>query len=236
MLQCGDYLGNFYYIPIFQLFPIFATNFLKIIRSRATREPCSNFYIIYIMKDFSIELQSPFSKTNDLGKQYYNPFQNGRVIDITKKEYNTIPLFDNNNDKKDNFKYEALQHIQTPSPLGMLFFSKENMNRIQTELRYTVWIQSGKKHIIGEQSAIELEIIMRAIFLQFSLNQNQKFKEQITYLNKLVLDYCIPNVMSEVEQYLGYLDNVQKLPNPLPLPENLSSAGTKTLRSVTTTF
>jgi hypothetical protein len=188
------------------------------------------------MKDFSIELQSPYAQTNDLGKQYYNPFQNGRVIDITKKEYNTIPLFDNNNDKKDNFKYEALQHIQTPSPLGMLFFSKENMNRIQTELRYTVWIQSGKKHIIGEQSAIELEIIMRAIFLQFSLNQNQKFNEQITYLNKLVLDYCVPNVMSEVEQYLGYLDNVQKLPNPLPLPENLSSAGTKTLRSVTTTF
>jgi len=65
---------------------------------------------------------------------------------------------------------------------------------------------------------------------------NQKFKEQIEYLNKLVLDYCVPNVMSEVEQYLGYLDNVQKLPNPLPLPENLSSAGTKTLRSVTTTF
>jgi len=188
------------------------------------------------MKDFSIELQSPFAQTNDLGKQYYNPFQNGRVIDITKKEYSTIPLFDNNNDKKDNFKYEALQHIQTPSPLGMLFFSKENMNRIQAELRYTVWIQSGKKHIIGEQSAIELEIIMRAIFLQFSLNQNQNFKQQITYLNKLVLDYCVPNVMSEVEQYLGYLDNVQKLPNPIPLPENLSSAGTRTLRSVTTTF
>ena len=54
------------------------------------------------MKDFSIELQSPYAQTNDLGKQYYNPFQNGRVIDITKKEYNTIPLFDNNNDKKDD--------------------------------------------------------------------------------------------------------------------------------------
>ena len=59
---------------------------------------------------------------------------------------------------------------------------------------------------------------------------------QINYLNKLVLDYCVPNVLTEVEQYLGYLDAVQKLPNPLPLPENLSSAGTKTLRSVTTTF
>ena len=50
------------------------------------------------------------------------------------------------------------------------------------------------------------------------------------------MDYCVPNILSEVQQYLGYLDNVQKLPNPLPLPENLSSAGSKTLRSVTTTF
>jgi len=188
------------------------------------------------MKDFSIELQSPYAKTNDLGKQYYNSFQNGRVIDITKETYKTIPLFDGNNDKKDNFKYEALQHIQTPSPLGMLFFSKDNIKVIQMEIRYQVWLQSGKKHIIGDQSSIELEIIMRAIFLQFSLNQNENFKKQISYLNKLVLDYCVTNVLSEVEQYLGYLDNVQKLPNPLPLPENLSSAGTKTLRSVTTTF
>lgn len=188
------------------------------------------------MKDLNIELQSPYANTNDLGKQYYNQFENGRVIDITKTNYKTIPLFDNNNDKKDNFKYEALQHIQQPSPLSYLFFSKHNMDRIQTEMRYEVWMQSGKKYVIGRQSEIELEVIMRAIWLQYSLNQDKDFKKQINYLNKLVLDYCVPNVLSEVQQYLGYLDNVQKLPNPLPLPENLSSAGTKTLRSVTTTF
>jgi hypothetical protein len=189
-------------------------------------------YQLYIMKDIYMELQS----SADYGKQYYNQFQNGRVVSITNKNYKTIPMFDQNNDTKDNFKYEALQHVQTPSTLSMLFFSQNNIDRIQKEMRYTVWIQSGKKYIIDNQSPIELEIVMRAIFLQYSLNQNQDFGKQITYLNKLVLDYCVPNIMSEVQQYLGYLDNVQKLPNPLPLPENLSSAGSKTLRSVTTTF
>ena len=77
---------------------------------------------------------------------------------------------------------------------------------------------------------------MRAIYLQYSLNQDKDFGKQINYLNNLVLSYCVPNILTEVEQYLGYLDNVQKLPNPLPLPENISSAGSKTLRSVTTTF
>lgn len=188
------------------------------------------------MKEFNIELQQPYSKTNDLGKQYYNQFENGRVTNVTEKNYSTIPMFANDNDKKDNFKYEALQHIQTPSRLSLLFFSKENIEVIQNDLRYQVWIQSGKKYVVDKQSPIELEIVMRAIFLQYSLNQDKDFKKQINYLNKLVLSYCVPNVISMVEQYLGYLDNVQKLPNPLPLPENLSSAGTRTLRSVTTTF
>jgi hypothetical protein len=184
------------------------------------------------MKDLGIELQSPA----DYGKQYYNQFQNGRVVNITNKHFKTIPMFDQNNDLKDNFKYEALQHIQTPSTLSMLFFSKENINKIQVEMRYTVWIQSGKKYIVDNQSSIELEIVMRAIYLQYSLNQDKDFGKQINYLNNLVLSYCVPNILTEVEQYLGYLDNVQKLPNPLPLPENISSAGSKTLRSVTTTF
>jgi len=188
------------------------------------------------MRDLSIELQAPFSQTNDMGKQYYNQFQNGRVVDITNQNFKTIPLFEHNNDKLDNFKYEALQHIQQVSPLSMLFFSRDNIDRIQEQMRYQVWLQSGKKYVVDKQSPIELEVIMRAIWLQYSLNQDKDFRKQIEYLNKLVLDYCVPNVLTEVEGYLGYLDNVQKLPNPLPLPENLSSAGTKTLRSVTTTF
>jgi len=180
------------------------------------------------MKELNMELQSPYAKTNDLGKQYYNQFENGLVTNVTQKTYSTIPLFGNDNNKKDNFKYEALQHIQTPSRLSLIFFSEDNIDRIQNEMRYQVWIQSGKKYVIEKQSPIELEIIMRAIFLQYSLNQDKDFGKQINYLNKLVLSYCIPNIMTEVEQYLGYLDNVQKLSNPLPLPENLSSAGTKT--------
>ena len=45
------------------------------------------FYIKYIiMKDISMELQSGA----DYGKQYYNQFQNGRVVSITNKNYKTI--------------------------------------------------------------------------------------------------------------------------------------------------
>ena len=172
----------------------------------------------------------------DLEKNPYNAFENGRVIEITNKNYKSFDLFSQNNNKNNNFKTEALKGIQQDSTLSFLFFSNVNMERIQNLLRYEIWLRSGKKYVIGKQSPIELEIVMRSVYLQYSKNLNCKFKEQINDLNKLVLNYCIPNILQEVQTYLGYLDDVQQLPNPIELPQNLSSAGTKTLRSVTTTF
>ena len=180
--------------------------------------------------------QQLFGNTNDLGKQYFNQFQNGRVTNITAKNYKTFPMFGQNNNKKNNFKNEALKGIQQDSPLSFLFLSKDNMNIIQNKLRYDIWLKSGKKYIIDKQSPIDLEIVMRSIYLQYSQNLNCKYNEQIDKLNDLVLEYAVPQVFIEVEQYLGYLDYVEKMPNPISLPQNLSSAGTKTLRSVTTTF
>ena len=173
---------------------------------------------------------------NDSGKNYFNQFQNGRVVDITKQHYNKLPPFTNNNNNNNSFKNEALKGIQQDSTLSFLFFSNDNMSTVQKLIRYHVWLQSSKKWIIGDQSAIELEIVMRSIYLQYSENLNCKFREQINKLNSLVTNYCVSNVLAEVQQYLGYLDNVQNLPNPIPLPQNLSTSGTKTLRSVTTTF
>ena len=181
-------------------------------------------------------LQQPYSATNDMSKQYFNQFQNGRVVDITKKPYKTFQMFDQNNNKNNNFKNEALRGIQQDSALSFLFLSEDNMEVIQRKLRYEIWLRSGKKYIIERQSPIDLEIIMRSIYLQYSQNLNCKYNEQIDKLNALVLEYAVPQVFIEVEQYLGYLDYVQKMPTPIELPQNLSSAGTKTLRSVTTTF
>ena len=54
-------------------------------------------------------------------------------------------------------------------------------------------------------------------------------KEQIEELNSMILEYCIPNILSEVEQYLSYKQNVSSLPQPMERPQSLSSAGSKTL-------
>ena len=76
---------------------------------------------------------------------------------------------------------------------------------------------------------MQLQVIMRSMYLQFSQNLNTNIKEQIIELNRLVEEYCIPKILSEIEQYIGYKKDVNNLPVPLDRSENLSIKGTKTL-------
>lgn len=161
-------------------------------------------------------------------------FQNGRVITTNQplKDLNMIE----NNKTLNNFQVEALYGIQETTQLNQLYFSKKNMSLIQDKIRYEVFLKTEKKHIIDKQSDVELEIIMRSIYLQHSPNLPNQIKEQIKYLNELVSNWCVEKIIPEIYQYVGYLKEVEYMPVPLEHPVNLSSKGTKNLRSVTTTF
>jgi len=165
----------------------------------------------------------------------YNQFQNGRVT-LSDEIIKDMKMFDNENKTKNNFQVEALYGIQETSTLNQLFFSKKNMDNIQNMIRYTVYEKSSKKFIIDRQSDVELEIIMRSIYLQHSPNLPNKIKEQITYLNSLVSNWCAEQIIPEVNQYQGYIKEIEYMPVPIDLPLNLSSKGSRSLRSVTTTF
>ena len=162
-------------------------------------------------------------------------FQNRRVVNISEKPTEWFQLFDNNEPNKD-FTNQALYGIQNCSPLSKAFFSKANVELVQDMIRYNVYIKSDKKYIIGPQSNIELEVIMRSIYLQNSRNLPFKIREQIKELNSMVVHNSTPRILSSLSQYLGFLYRVENLPTPIELPKNLSSAGTRLLRSVTSTF
>jgi hypothetical protein len=172
----------------------------------------------------------------DPQKNYTNQFQNGRVENVNSEVYKNFPMFYGNNNDNNSFKSEALKGIQQESVLSNLFFSNPNMKIIQDEIRYGVWLKSGKKYKVDAQDLLQIELVMRAIYLQYSKNLDYNYRQQIQELNYLVQEYCIPKVFAETQQYLGYLDDIQKLPQPIPLPDNVSAKGTKSLRSLTTTF
>ena len=165
----------------------------------------------------------------------YNQFQNGRVT-LNKNENIKDMSMSDNNGVKNNFQVEALYGIQETSTLNQLFFSKKNMEYIQDKIRFNVYEKSNKKYIIDKQSDVELEIVMRSIYLQHSPNLPNKTKEQIEYLDGLVVNWCSEKILPEVNQYLGYIKEIEYMPSPIDLPLNLSSKGSRTLKSVTTTF
>tara|TARA_Y100001935_G_C16928332_1_gene324173 strand:- start:39 stop:554 length:516 start_codon:yes stop_codon:yes gene_type:complete len=160
---------------------------------------------------------------------------NGRVVKINNKSMGKMPLFYGNKITC-NFKNTAIQGIQTVSKLSQLYFSEENFENVQQQIRYNVWIASNKKYQISKQSPIELEIVMRSMYLQHSKNLNCKFQEQIKSLNELVINWCVPRILSEIQQYVGYINDVENLPMPIDRPTNISNKGTKVLKSVTDTF
>lgn len=162
-------------------------------------------------------------------------FQNGRIT-LDKRDIKDMKMIDNENEKMNNFQVEALYGIQETSVLNQLYFSKKNMDNVQNMIRYNVYLKSENKFVIDKQSDIELEIIMRSIYLQHSVNLPNKIKEQINYLNELVRDWCTEQILPEITQYFGYIKEIEYMPIPIDLPLNLSSKGSRSLRSVTTTF
>jgi hypothetical protein len=175
---------------------------------------------------------SEFKKINLI-----NQVENGRVINIDNIDRPSYPLFQQNI-KKDGkwFKCQALTGIQENSKLSLLYFSKQNIERLQNLIRYTVYKETNGKYVVDKQSEIDLKIVMRSIYLQHSPNLECHIINQINFLNNLVVNWCCPKIINEVDQYIGYVKCVEKLPVPLEHPQNLSSAGSRTLKSVTSTF
>ena len=86
-----------------------------------------------------------------------------------------------------------------------------------------------KQYQIDDQDVDELKMIMRAMYLQYAKNHPFNIEGQIQELNKMVIDWSAPRIMSEIEHYAFYLNDISHLPVPLEKPLNMSSAGTKSL-------
>lgn len=120
--------------------------------------------------------------------------------------------------------------------LNQLYLSPENIEHVQQRIRYEIYRASNGQSIIGRQDETELVIIMRSIYFTYSRNLPTQIKEQIQHLNDLVVQDCVPKILSEIQTHLRYLYDASTNPMPLALPTNMSNKGMKTLPSVTSIY
>jgi hypothetical protein len=159
--------------------------------------------------------------------------QNGRVAfgstDFSDRTAG-LPGFQTQTAVEPDFQTDMLRGNWEATPVSRSFFSAENVERIQMLIRKGVYDRSGeKKYVIDKQSVDELKIIMRAIYYQYARNLPSDVAGQVGDLNVKVVDWSVPHILSAVDHYQYYLNDISHMPVPLAQPQHLSRAGTKSL-------
>lgn len=151
---------------------------------------------------------------------------NGRVHIMGTNQFNTFSLHDKI-PTKDTYYKTALTGNWTANILSKTFFSIGNIQILQNGIKAGVYKLSKQRFLVANQDEDVLKMIMRSIFLQHALNLPNKITEQVTALNKIVLDYCVPQVYGEAKGYVKYKHDVSTLVVPIQLP--ISTKSDKTL-------
>ena len=143
---------------------------------------------------------------------------NGRININDSKISNKTTMF-HNIKTNDCCSYdEALTGTLECSFLSKAFFSKENMQIIQNSIRASVYEISNKQHVIAQQDIVNLKIIMRAIYLQYTRNNKSNITQQITDLNNIIVEKCVSKILTELDAYIKYKNDVSTLVVPLERP------------------
>jgi hypothetical protein len=163
-----------------------------------------------------------------------------RIVDDTKlfKEQVKATLRIGKIDEENVEKYpyrNILQGVQSPSIFSHLFFSKSNIQEIQTRIKNEVYNSSPSKYIIKDQKEIELVILMKGIYMIYGRvpSELSNFKEQISNLNGIVVDKAVPTILTGIKQHIGFIRDSQYQPRTISRPENTSKTGLYNQRSVT---
>jgi hypothetical protein len=114
---------------------------------------------------------------------------------------------------------DALNGNWEHNVIAQVFFSTENIQIIQNGLRAGVYKMSNSKILIPPQNINNLKIVMRSTYLQYAEHYPSNIREQVAKLNKLVLDWCIPEVYGEAVAYLNYCQDQSSLVLPIDLPK-----------------
>ena len=152
---------------------------------------------------------------------------NGRINLVDRQIYPEYQMFHQKKEGLNEFKNEAVKSILQKNPLSDVFFSKQNIDYLQNKIIQTVYELTNGQHRIGRQSDIELEIVMRSIYLQFSLNQSSNLREQIRQLDEKVIAEVCPGIITAVKQYLQYKQDITNMPKPIELPKAETIKGEK---------
>ena len=154
---------------------------------------------------------SDFTRQKYVGRVDVSDYKNGRPFHLHQ---------DHGVGHNSDFR-NTLHHYHEETPVSKYFFSRDNIDLLQKAIVFNVNKRLRNENIdvqIGKQSEDNLHVVMRAIYLQEGRNVDCRIKQQIKMLNVKVLEFVIPNILTNVRQYAGYIRDIS---NPVPTMPNL---------------
>ena len=160
----------------------------------------------------------------------YSDFQN-----IANHDYSLYQEFDNKNKNKQLESNEEMLlkgnyrcTKNDNNELTNLFFSDKNVDRIQKKIKEEIFLRSkGKYKLDVDQDPAKLLIQMRGVFFQQSRFLPIKIIHQVKQLNMAVVNNTVPDMLTEIEQYYGYIKDINEPLKPMMRPMNVSTSGTR---------
>ncbi len=180
---------------------------------------------------YSYNSNLPYNTTN-IGENTkvgeYLEIRNSDMFDKYSREYTNGNY---------NVGKNVLKGIINETEVGKVFFSKNNIKRIQEKLREEVFRRSeGKFKIEEDQDENDLAIVMRYIYMECGKFLPTQIVRQVKELNKKTVNYIVPDMLTNIKQYHGYLLEINKPLQPMMRPVNVNNAGRRTLPSLTSVY
>jgi hypothetical protein len=158
---------------------------------------------------------------------------------LFSEHYKDYKLIDQQEVPDDYIYWDVIKTFQERNPLMNVFFSKKNLEHLQKLIIKMVNFQSNKLYQISRQNDSELLVVMRSIYIKTPTNPyatDHNFKRDLCTLNKNVLDWVVPRILVNIQQYLGYVRDQSSNIRPDRRPEFMSSAGNRINRGFDVTF
>jgi hypothetical protein len=115
------------------------------------------------------------------------------------------------------------------------FFSDVNIKRLQKMIRNEVHKRSfGRFKLSVDQDKQDLLVAMERIYKEHGRNLPTQIIRQTKILNKKLIDDIIPEILTTIKQYYGYIKDISTPIEPIARPMNVNNAGRQELPSITT--
>ena len=115
--------------------------------------------------------------------------------------------------------------------VGLLFFSKSNVDNIQKTIKNIV-LKTLNVELTENQNTESLLMVMRYVYLQDGRFLKYNINEQVGMLNKKLLNIIVPDIITGVKQQIGYIKYIYNPLTPINRPFSDSVKGSKMPRAI----